>query len=64
MKDLKFRTSWYPVTPMLLIVMCIILFVGMFFDPSRKSVLVVGIPTLVLLYGGFTIYHIKAKSLK
>ncbi|QAT42339.1 amino acid permease [Aminipila luticellarii] len=56
-ESLKYKTPFYPITPVLLITMCAILFIGMFFDPSQKLALMTGIPTLVLLYGFFSLYQ-------
>lgn len=49
-EDLKFRVPLYPFTPILLILICSLLFVGMIFDPTQKLALGVGLPFYAILY--------------
>ncbi|NLY45330.1 MAG: amino acid permease [Tissierella sp.] len=60
-EDIKFKTPLYPFTPLLLLTLCTILFIGMFFDPTQKLALVFGIPTYAAFYIGSSLYN-KAKS--
>ncbi|MCQ4923877.1 amino acid permease [Tissierella carlieri] len=61
-ENIKFKTPFYPVTPALLIALCIILFIGMFFDPTQKLALILGIPTYAAFYIGSTLYNKSKKQ--
>ena len=60
--ELKFKTPLYPITPIVLIVLCLTVFLGMFFDPTQKLALILGVPTYAAFYIGSTIYNKSKKS--
>ncbi|CAM3264039.1 amino acid permease [Vagococcus fessus] len=62
-KTLKYKVPSYPLIPLLLIGICILVFIGMFFDPTQKSALITGIPVYVLIYLGSSVYY-KNKKVK
>lgn len=63
-KNIKFKTPLYPITPIVLITLCTILFLGMFFDPTQKMALAFGLPTYAALYIGYSIYSKSKKTVQ
>jgi amino acid permease len=60
--DLKFKVPLYPVLPVVLITLCVILFVGMIFDPTQRMALITGVPTYIAFYVGSVLYSKKKQS--
>lgn len=60
--DLKFKVPMYPVLPIVLITLCVILFVGMIFDPTQRMALITGVPTYIAFYIGSVLYSKKKQS--
>ncbi len=58
---LKYKSPLFPITPVFLIAICAIVFIGMFFDPTQKTALISGVPTYLLIFIGSTLYY-KNKS--
>ncbi|CAH1857010.1 amino acid permease [Convivina intestini] len=50
LSDLKYRVSWYPFTPITVILICLLSIVGIGFDPNQQIALIVGIPVTICLY--------------
>lgn len=63
-EDLKFKVPLYPLTPMLLIFFCAMVFLGMIFDPTQKLALLTGIPLFTIVYLlGLGYYRKQGKKL-
>lgn len=61
---LKFKTPFYPLTPILLIILCFTVFLGMFFDPTQKLALILGIPTYAAFYIGSALYNQSRRTVE
>lgn len=48
--DLKFKIPFYPLTPILLIVLCVVSTIGVFLDPTQRLSIVLGIPVFAAIY--------------
>lgn len=55
-EDLKFRTLLYPIIPILLIVICAVMVVGMFFHPTQMRAITGDSITYISIFIGRTIY--------
>lgn len=55
--ELSYTVKWFPAIPILLLVMCGLLVLGMIFDPSQLLSLAIGIPALIVLYLGYGFYE-------
>lgn len=47
---LEYKVDWYPLVPSLLLVLCLVVFVGMIFDSTQTTALVTGIPTYIVIF--------------
>lgn len=54
--ELAYKVKWFPAIPILLLAMCALLLLGMIFDPSQRLSLFIGLPALVLLYLGYSMF--------
>ena len=61
LNELKYKSPWFPFVPIAGAVMCIIVMVGMGFDPEQRIALYCGIPFTVSC---FVIYHLTHKIKK
>ncbi|MGA9289727.1 MAG: S-methylmethionine permease [Anaerobacillus sp.] len=52
-KDLGFRTPFYPVVPVLAFILCFASLIGIAFDPTQRVALYCGIPFIALCYGSY-----------
>ncbi|MDY4388159.1 S-methylmethionine permease [Pectobacterium aroidearum] len=53
LSDLQYRAPWYPITPILGFLLCLLACVGLAFDPSQRIALWCGIPFVALCYGAY-----------
>jgi S-methylmethionine transporter len=51
LSDLKYRAPWYPVTPVLGFLLCLLACVGLAFDAEQRIALYCGLPFVALCYG-------------
>lgn len=58
LEALPYRAPWYPVTPILGFVLCLLACVGLAFDPSQRIALYCGLPFVVLCY---LAYHLTQR---
>ena len=61
LNELKYKSPWFPFVPIAGAVMCIVVMVGMGFDPEQRIALYCGIPFTVSC---FVIYHLTHKIKK
>ena len=52
-KDLGYRTPFYPIVPILAFVLCLASLIGIAFDPTQRIALYCGIPFIALCYGNY-----------
>ncbi|PLR32194.1 amino acid permease [Chimaeribacter coloradensis] len=60
---LPYRAPWYPVTPILGFVLCVLACVGLAFDPSQRIALYCGLPFVALCYLAYYMTQRRAKTL-
>ncbi|MBS0968192.1 S-methylmethionine permease [Chimaeribacter arupi] len=60
---LPYRAPWYPVTPILGFVLCLLACVGLAFDPSQRIALYCGLPFVALCYVAYYVTQRRAKTL-
>ncbi|WP_350326464.1 S-methylmethionine permease [Pectobacterium aroidearum] len=53
LSGLQYRAPWYPITPILGFLLCLLACVGLAFDPSQRIALWCGIPFVALCYGAY-----------
>ncbi|NUW60780.1 S-methylmethionine permease [Cronobacter muytjensii] len=56
-EELHYRAPWYPLTPILGFVLCLIACVGLAFDPSQRIALWCGLPFVAFCYGAYYLTH-------
>lgn len=56
LKELVFRTPFYPVVPILAIGLNLVVIISLYFDESQRIVLYTGIPLLVAIYAYYEVY--------
>lgn len=59
--DLKFKIPLFPIIPILLIILCITVATGMWFDPTQRGALTTGVPVFISLFIGGTLWY-RAKK--
>jgi len=60
-KDLKFKSPLFPITPILSIILCLVLLGGMYWNPAQRESLLFGLVIYASLYFGRVIY-VKIKG--
>lgn len=58
---LHYRAPWFPLTPVLGFVLCLVACVGLAFDPSQRIALWCGLPFVALCYGAYYVTHAFSK---
>ncbi|CCJ74373.1 Lysine-specific permease [Cronobacter condimenti 1330] len=53
LSELHYRAPWYPLTPVLGFVLCLVACVGLAFDPSQRIALWCGLPFVAFCYGAY-----------
>ncbi|RKO80661.1 amino acid permease [Pectobacterium parmentieri] len=53
LSELQYRAPWFPITPILGFLLCLLACVGLAFDPSQRIALWCGIPFVALCYGAY-----------
>ncbi|MBU3159676.1 amino acid permease [Clostridium frigoris] len=61
-EDLKYRTPFYPVTPILALILYGIIVIAMIFDPTEKIAVITGVPTIIILYVSFKYFSRKMNN--
>ncbi|QIB69747.1 amino acid permease [Aminipila butyrica] len=61
-EDLKYRTPFYPLTPILAIVTYCIIIVAMVFDPTERLAILFGLPLTIILYVGYRLVTGRKKA--
>ena len=56
-EDLKYRTPFYPVTPIIALILYAIIVIAMIFNPTEKIAIITGVPTIIILYVSFKIFY-------
>lgn len=51
--ELHYRAPWFPLTPILGFILCLVACVGLAFDPSQRIALWCGLPFVALCYGAY-----------
>lgn len=62
-KDLKYRTPFYPVLPILVIIICLLSLLGIGFDPNQRIAIIIGIPFAIACYIWHQIAYRKRKEI-
>lgn len=62
--DLKFKIPLFPVVPILLVILCILVATGMLLDPTQRGALTTGAPVFIALFVGSTIWSGMKKKNK
>ncbi|GAP03041.1 arginine permease RocE [Fructobacillus pseudoficulneus] len=62
LSELKYRTPLYPLTPILVILICLASIVGIGFDPNQRIALIIGVPFSLLLYLFYIIFKPNYKG--
>lgn len=52
-KDLAYRTPWYPFVPIASFLLCLLSCVGIAFDPTQRIALYCGVPFILLCYAAY-----------
>jgi S-methylmethionine transporter len=60
-KDLVYRTPFYPLVPIASFVLCLASLVGIAFDPAQRIALYCGIPFILFCYGSYYATHFIKK---
>lgn len=55
--ELHYRAPWFPLTPILGFILCLVACVGLAFDPSQRIALWCGLPFVALCYGAYYVTH-------
>lgn len=55
-ESLKYRTPFYPVTPILALILYGIIVIAMIFDPTEKIAIITGVPTIMILYVSYKFF--------
>ncbi|NMM65558.1 amino acid permease [Clostridium sp. P21] len=63
-EDLKYKTPFYPFTPIFAVVTYIIIVIAMVIDPTERLAIIFGLPMILLLYAGYKLFADKIKSTK
>jgi len=58
-EDLKYRTPFYPVTPILALTLYAVIVIAMIFSPTERMAIITGVPTSILLYVAYRIFISK-----
>ncbi|KEA52256.1 MULTISPECIES: S-methylmethionine permease [Mangrovibacter] len=61
LSELHYRAPWFPVTPVLGFVLCLLACVGLAFDPEQRIALWCGLPFVALCYGVYYLTQYLAK---
>jgi len=61
-EDLKYKTLFYPVTPIAAILLYSVVVIAMLFDPIEKLAIYFGVPSILILYIGYKIFSNKDKG--
>ncbi|MGX7204071.1 amino acid permease [Enterococcus pingfangensis] len=54
--DLKFKIPLFPIVPILLIILCILVATGMILEPTQRGALTMGAPVFIALFVGSTLW--------
>lgn len=63
LSELKYRAPWYPVTPILGFLLCLLACVGLAFDAEQRIALYCGLPFVALCYGAYYLTALKKREL-
>ena len=61
-EDLKYKTLFYPITPIAAIILYLVVVIAMLYDPIEKLALYFGVPSILILYIGYIIFSNKKKD--
>lgn len=61
LSDLHYRASWYPLTPILGFILCLVACVGLAFDPEQRIALWCGVPFVAFCYAAYYVRRYYAK---
>jgi len=60
-EDLKFAVPFFPLVPILCILMCLFIFGFTFYDPTQRSSFLIGVAFVVACYLYYHFWHSKRK---
>jgi S-methylmethionine transporter/histidine permease len=61
LSELKYQTPGYPLVPWLVIILCAISLIGIYFDPNQRIALYFGIPFTILTTLVYQLFYRKQK---
>lgn len=61
LSSLKYHAPWYPMTPILGFLLCLLACAGLAFDPSQRIALYCGLPFVALCYGAYHLTQLLNK---
>jgi len=56
-ENLKYKTPFYPFTPIAAIILYAVVVVAMLFDPTEKLAIYFGVPSILILYVGYKLFY-------
>jgi arginine/ornithine permease len=59
LEELKFKTPFYPIVPLLSLVLNFIVLASLWFDPATQPVLYLGIPAILLCYAIYFLFMVR-----
>jgi arginine/ornithine permease len=59
LEELKFKTPFYPIVPLLSLVLNFIVLASLWFDPATQPVLYFGMPAILLCYGIYFLFVVR-----
>lgn len=62
--DLKYKTPFYPATPIIALILYTVIVIAMLFNPTERLAIIFGAPTIIILYVGYKISEFKKKNNK
>ncbi len=60
-EDLKYKTPFYPVTPIVALIMYFVIVIAMIIDPTERLAIFSGFPMILILYVGYKLFADKIK---
>lgn len=61
-EDLKYKTPFYPITPIVAIILYVVVIIAMIIDPTERMAIYTGVPTALILYIGYVLFSNKNKK--
>lgn len=62
-KDLKYKTPFYPATPIIALILYAVIIIAMILDPTEKIAIITGVPTALILYVSYKLFAKKSDKI-